>query len=173
MNFGRIAVAFVVLSGLAAGIGVWWFQTRAFYDDPAALESVTLTVNGVPVALYAEGTSIDAGSSPLRYRACFRLLVPLPGTPTPAPEGAVPTIAPDWFDCYDAGDVAADLSEGRAVPVLAEADVAYGIDRVGALYPDGRGFLWHQINRCGEEVFDGRPAPEGCPPPPEAGPPAS
>ena len=168
MNAGRIAVAFILLAGIAAGVGVWWFQTRAFYDDAMPIDAVTLTVNGAPVALYAEGVSIDADSSPLRYRACFHLLVPVPGTPTPAPEGAVPTIAPGWFDCYDAGVIDGDLDAGRAVPVLAEADVVYGVDRLGALYPDGRGFLWHQINRCGEEVFDGRPAPEGCDPPPPA-----
>ncbi|MEO0692827.1 MAG: DUF6446 family protein, partial [Pseudomonadota bacterium] len=26
---------------------------------------------------------------------------------------------------------------------------------------------WHQINACGEEVFDGNPPPDGCPPVPE------
>ena len=166
MNAGRIAVVFILFAGLAAGVGVWWFQTRAFYGDALPLDAVTLTVNGAPVTLAAEGTSIDAESSPLRYRACFRLLDPLPGTPTPAAEDVVPTVAPGWFDCYEAGAIDADLAAGRAVPVLAEADVAYGIDRVGALYPDGRGFLWHQINRCGAEVFDGQPPPEGCEPPP-------
>ena len=29
------------------------------------------------------------------------------------------------------------------------------------------GFVWHQMNICGEEVFDGNPPPPGCPPPPE------
>ena len=168
MNAGRIAVASILLAGIAAGIGVWWFQTRAFYDDAMPLDAVTLTIDGTPVALFAEGTSIDADSSPLRFRACFHLLVPIPGTPTVAEEEVVPTIAPGWFDCYDAGRIDADLRSGRAVPVLAETDVAYGIDRVGALYPDGRGFLWHQINRCGADVFDGQQPPEGCDPPPPA-----
>ncbi len=47
-------------------------------------------------------------------------------------------------------------------------NVQYGIDRVVAILPDGRGFVWHQINRCGEVVFRGDAAPEGCPPPPES-----
>ena len=35
------------------------------------------------------------------------------------------------------------------------------------LYDDfGRGYVWHQINHCGEVVFDGQPAPEDCPEPP-------
>ena len=41
------------------------------------------------------------------------------------------------------------------------------IDRIVAVYPDGRAYAWHQINRCGEVVFDGNSAPEGCPTPPE------
>jgi hypothetical protein len=45
--------------------------------------------------------------------------------------------------------------------------VLYGIDRVLAIYPDGRAFAWHQINACGKFVFDGDPPPEGCPPVPE------
>ena len=45
--------------------------------------------------------------------------------------------------------------------------ISYGIDRIVAIYPDGRGYAWHQINACGEVVFDGQPAPENCPPKPE------
>ena len=165
MNFGRIAVAFVVLSGLAAGVGVWWFQTRAFYGDPVPVDRVSLVLDGRSVELAAEGTSIDAFSSPRRYRACFRLAEPLAGTPTP-PETAEPTVTPDWFDCFDAGAIAADLADGAAMPVLSVRGVVYGVDRVGALYPDGRGYLWHEFNRCGEAVFDGRALPAGCDPPP-------
>ena len=164
MNTGRIAVAAIVLAGIATGIGVWYTQTRAFYGDPVPLEEVVLTLDGRPVTLAAEGTSIDAGSSPLRYRACFTLAEPLAGTPTP-PEAAEPTVTPGWFRCFDAARIDADLADGTALPVLSQANVSYGIDRVGALYPDGRGFLWHQINRCGEKVFDGDPAPDDCPPP--------
>jgi hypothetical protein len=45
--------------------------------------------------------------------------------------------------------------------------IRWGIDRVVAVLPDGRGFAWHQINPCGEVVFNGEPAPAGCPPLPE------
>jgi len=41
------------------------------------------------------------------------------------------------------------------------------VDRVLAIYPDGRGYAWHQINRCGKIVFDGQPAPADCPSPPQ------
>jgi hypothetical protein len=80
---------------------------------------------------------------------------------------ARPLVAPGWFDCFDAATIGGDLQSGRAVAVLGEENVTYGIDRVIALYPDGRAFAWHQINACGEVVFDGDPPPEGCPPVPE------
>ncbi len=41
------------------------------------------------------------------------------------------------------------------------------IDRVVAIHEDGRGWIWDQINHCGEVVFDGQPAPADCPPAPE------
>jgi hypothetical protein len=53
------------------------------------------------------------------------------------------------------------------VAFLGERDVTYGIDRIVAVYPDGRAMAWHQINACGAVVFDGNPAPDGCAPPPE------
>ena len=162
---GRVAVAALVLAGLLAGGLLWWLQTRAYYDDPVHADAVVLTVDGREVELAADLVSIDAASSPLRYRACFDLAEPLVGTPV-APEFASPTVAPGWFDCFDADAIGADLEAGGALAILARAEVEYGIDRVAALYPDGRGRAWHQVNRCGRAVFDGEPAPAGCAPPP-------
>ena len=56
---------------------------------------------------------------------------------------------------------------GSAVALLGVENIDYGIDRIVAVFPDGRARSWNQINRCGEVVFDGAPAPEGCPPVPE------
>jgi hypothetical protein len=83
----------------------------------------------------------------------------------PAPD-AVPLNAPGWFDCFDAAEIGAALLRGDARAILSRENVPYGIDRVIALYPDGRGFAWTQINHCGDVVFDGRPAPADCPPRP-------
>jgi hypothetical protein len=55
----------------------------------------------------------------------------------------------------------------RPAPSCPSGTSSYGIDRVVAVLPDGRGFAWHQINACGEVVFDGNPPPPGCPPVPE------
>ena len=80
---------------------------------------------------------------------------------------ATPRTAPGWFDCFDAEAIGDAIESGEARAYLGTKDVRYGIDRIVAILPDGRGFAWHDINACGEVVFDGDPAPEGCPPVPE------
>ena len=59
------------------------------------------------------------------------------------------------------------LDTGQALAFMGTENVTYGIDRIVAIHEDGRGFVWHQINECGEEVFDGNAPPEGCPTPPQ------
>lgn len=82
-------------------------------------------------------------------------------------EYPVPTVAPGWFECFDATALGADLEGGSAIAFLGTFNVIYGFDRVVAITEDGRGYVWHQLNKCGEKVFDGDPPPEGCPPQPE------
>ena len=170
---GRTVGIILILSGLVAGVGIYWAQIYAFYEPVEAnVEDVQLTglVSQMAEPVPHENfKGIDAGSSPLRYRACYDIGLSL-ATLTETfvlYDDPVPLEAPGWFDCYDADEVGAALETGEALAFLGEANVTYGIDRVVAVFRDGRARAWHQINRCGEEVFDGRPPPEGCPPPPE------
>ena len=162
---GRIAAALIIVVAILGGGAMYWLQVYAYYDRIEGGEVVLTTTAGETGAVPAEGlTAIDADSSPLRYRACFAHDLD-PADYEPHPE-AEPTVGPGWFDCYDAGEVDGALGSGEAVAVLGTADVTYGVDRVAALWPD-RGVMWHQLNPCGEAVYAGRDAPEGCPPPPE------
>ena len=168
MTAGRLIAVALVLSGLIAGGAMYWLQVHAFYDRLPAQAAFPLTPVGAlaPVAVAVTGfEGIDSDSSPIRYRACFRL----EGAAQPfAPyAGATPLNAPGWFSCFDAAAIGAALSEGRAQAVLSEANIRFGIDRVAAVFADGRVYAWTQINRCGQAHFDGRPLPAGCPPPPE------
>lgn len=163
----------IVLCALLAGGGLYYTQVYGFYFNvPAEQSTVELTGYTSDVAepiLIDDFQGIDAESSPLKYRACFSTphsQAMLTETFQPY-ENAVPLKAPNWFDCFDAAEVGQALEEGRALAFLGQANIAYGFDRVVAVMDDGRGFVWHQINHCGEEVFDGKPAPEGCPPAPE------
>jgi len=173
VNAGRAAAVAILLAALATGGAIYYLQVYAFYDEvPASGPSdVTLVPAGsdtpMPVP-HANFRAIDADSSPIRYRACFTTdltAAELSGY-TPYP-GADPLVAPGWFDCFDAEEIGTALAAGGATAWLSVPEVQYGIDRVVAILPDGRGVAWQQINDCGEVVFDGAPAPESCPPPPD------
>lgn len=166
----RVALA-ILLAAVLGGAGLWYAQVFAFYERrPEAEIRLTPSGGGGPAAIATTKLrAIDAASSPIRFRACFRVADPA------AMEGRFariddpePRNAPFWFPCFDAAAIAAALAEGRARAFLGEANITYGIDRVVAIGDDGRGFAWHRINRCGAAVFDGDLAPEGCPPPPDS-----
>ncbi len=177
---GKFLVAFTLISALAAGAAIYYLQVYAFYEpvtlsDTPSMQGetqirLTSLTSGAPEPILVDDfQGIDADSSPLRFRACFKTpnsIAMLSETYVPY-ENPVPLIAPDWFGCFDAKQLGQDLKNGLAVAFLGEENIEYGIDRVIAVYDDGRAYVWHQINECGEVVFDGQPVPEGCPPPPE------
>ncbi|PJE32073.1 hypothetical protein SAMN06297129_2133 [Pseudooceanicola antarcticus] len=166
---GRILIVALLLTAVVAGGSIYYLQEYAYYETLSEERIIVTDLEGALQELPAEGiAAIDANSSPIRYRACFTTDLDTDALAAfePYPE-AEPLQGPRWFDCYDAGEIGAALEEGRATAYLSQRDVTYGIDRVLAIDSDGRGWVWHQINRCGEEVFDGHPAPEGCPPVPE------
>ena len=78
-------------------------------------------------------------------------------------EDAEPLTAPGWFDCFDAEAIAAELRTGTAIAFTGTRNFEYGIDRVVAITSDGRGYVWHQVNECGDKLYDGTPAGDDCP----------
>ncbi|WP_212524438.1 DUF6446 family protein [Actibacterium sp. MT2.3-13A] len=172
---GKLIAGGIVLTGLIAGIAMYYLQVYAFYepvpaDSPAAEVRLTSVVSGQPEPVGVAGfDGIDADSSPVRFRACFTVDRPLDALTAAYArhDDPVPLVAPGWFDCFDARAIGAALEQGEAVAFMGQENIRYGIDRVIAVFPDGRGYAWNQINHCGAVVFEGKPAPEGCPPPPE------
>ncbi|MCP3969709.1 MAG: histidine kinase [Rhodobacteraceae bacterium] len=149
---GKLIGAFIVLSSLAAGIAVYYLQVYGYYDDVSArIPQIHLTTvaNGIPEPILADNIrAIDATSSPLRFRACF-------DTPHSQAmlteefvvyETPVPLVAPGWFDCFDAAAVGEALENEAAIAYLGQADIHEGVDRVVAVFDDGRAFSWHQLN---------------------------
>ena len=55
------------------------------------------------------------------------------------------------------------LRAGTALPFLGQKNVAFGVDRVVAITEDGRGYVWHELNDCGEKAYDGTIVGEECP----------
>ena len=150
---GKIPALVILMFALIAGAAVYYLQEYAYYT-PAVFDAgheirLTLIESGLPEPILAEGIEgIDADSSPLRFRACFH---------TPMSQAmltetyktyanAVPLIAPSWFGCFDAAAIGAALEKGEAIAFLSQANIAPQVDRVVAVFPDGRAFAWHQLS---------------------------
>jgi hypothetical protein len=144
---GKYLVIGLAGSAVIAGAAMWYLQVYAFYDrlpDTTVLR-VTTESGPQPLSLSAF-QGIDATSSPLRFRACVTLAQPgeLTGAvPATKPD---PLTAPGWFDCFDAASIGAALQRGEAVAWLSEREIHRGVDRIIAVYPDGRAFAWQQLN---------------------------
>ena len=156
---GKLVGGGIVLSALIAGVGLWYTQVYGYYEPleasaPAAEIRLTALASGLPEPILAEGfEGIDADSSPLRFRGCFRtpLSLAMLTETFEIYEGATPLNGPGWFGCFDAARIGADLEAGAALAFLSEPDIRPGVDRVVAIYPDGRAFAWHQLNEKAEK----------------------
>ncbi|MFO6463978.1 DUF6446 family protein [Jannaschia sp. KMU-145] len=165
---GKFAVIAILLAALGAGAGLWFAQTRGYYAPVEGPVTLTLFAEDGLTTLPASGVeAIASKSSPLGFRACFTTDLDLAAlgdeiAATPHP-GAAPTIAPPWFDCFEAAAIGALLSSGQARAFLAYQDVAFGVDRIVALAADGRGWAWHELNDCGRKAYDGTAVGRACP----------
>jgi hypothetical protein len=163
---GKFLAALLVGCAIASGVGVWYLQVYAYYDElEPQIGYQVAHPDGTARLSIADFRGIDSDSSPLRYRACFTVVGDQPEM-VEYPN-ATPLIAPGWFDCFDADAIGADIEAGTARGVLVEANTPYGIDRVMALYPDGRAYVWPQFNACGDAYYEDDPLPADCPEPPQ------
>lgn len=168
---GRIIAGAIVMVALLAGALLYYMQIYAFYDEitPTGSDDVMLVslTSGAPEPILYEGfQAIDAASSPIRYRACFTTshsLAMLTET-YQMYDSAEPRVAPGWFDCFDAEAIGDAIDSGSALAFLSQKNVAYGVDRVVAITDDGRGYVWHELNDCGDKAYDGTVVGEECPP---------
>ena len=169
----RVVIVMMLLIAAAGGGVLYYQQVYAYYEEIGfsenAVQLTSVSTGQAEPIIVDSFDAIDATSSPLRYRACFQttLSQAMLSEAYVIVDNAEPRVAPGWFDCFDAVQIGADLS-GDAIAFMGVENVQYGIDRIVAIYPDGRGFAWHQINACGEVVFDGARAPDDCPPIPES-----
>jgi hypothetical protein len=130
-------VAFTVLFGLV----FWWFQTHAFYTETQADEAeIVIAGNAYTVT---EWKRIDATSSPLKMRACFLIEETIEALPAMAPE---PLVAPGWFKCFNAEFIAENLARDYAKAFVAARNDPGGFDRIVAVFPGGRAYMWRQLS---------------------------
>jgi hypothetical protein len=164
---GKLVAGAIVLIAAIAGAAMYWLQEYAFYTpavfQPGAEIKLTLIEGGLAEPILAENIEgIDADSSPLRFRACFH--TPMSQAMLTETykiyEGAVPLNAPTWFGCFDATAIGEALEQGEAIAFLSEAGIAPSVDRVVAVFPDGRAFAWHQL-QPEDGMSDGATATSG------------
>ena len=155
---GKIAAMAILISAAVAGVAIWYLQVYAFYEPvsftPGQEILLTSIESGQPEPILADGiTGIDANSSPLRFRACFTtpMSQAMLSETYVAYDGATPLIAPGWFGCFDAMEIGTALERGEALAFLSQSNIATDIDRVVAVFPDGRAFAWHQLNPAAED----------------------
>lgn len=167
---GKIIGGILLASALIAGIAIYYLQIYAFYDEIQASGAsdveLTLLATGQPEPiLHTKFEAIDSESSPIRFRACFSTdLSQAFLTETFELYGdAEPRVAPGWFECFDAEAIGAQIADGSALVFTGQRNIEYGIDRVVAITADGRGFIWHEINECGDKAYDGSPLGKDCP----------
>ncbi|MEM9050095.1 MAG: DUF6446 family protein [Pseudomonadota bacterium] len=142
---GRVVVIGILVASVLFATGLWYYQVHAYYERITGVTLIDVAGNAVPVSGY---DGIDAFTSPLKIRACFRT-DPAVFADLPAAQDAAPLVAPYWFECFAADAITADLAVGRAVAHVAEDTTPDGVDysilTYVAIYPDGRGFLWRQF----------------------------
>ncbi|MCB6178715.1 DUF6446 family protein [Rhodobacter sp. Har01] len=153
MNSGKVAAGGLVMGAVLAGVAIWYLQVYAFYSPvaftPGAEILLTPVAGDAPEAILADNvTGIDGQSSPLKFRACFTtpLSQAMLSETYRLYDKPTPTVAPGWFDCFDAAAIGAALERGEALAFLSQPDIHPGIDRVVAVFPDGHAYAWHQLN---------------------------
>ena len=146
-----LVLATAVLGAVLAGSALAGNGSQLNLPPQAAISLTTVT--GVTEPLLMAGfTGIDADSSPLRFRGCFRTpmsLAMLSESYVVYPD-PTPLNAPSWFSCFDSGRLTDDIASGSAVAFLSERNIAPGVDRVVAVYADGRAYAWQQLNDSAE-----------------------
>jgi hypothetical protein len=152
---GKLVGGFIVITAAVLGVGMYYLQNYHWYEEVSMDAGTGVEMQMTPVSGGAPETiiaddfqGIDATSSPLRFRGCFitPMSIAMLTETYEIEDRAVPLTAPGWFGCFDASDIGAALEMGEAIAFVGERDIADGVDRVIAVYPDGRAFVWHQLN---------------------------
>ncbi len=173
---GRLVGIFLILCAVVAGGALYYLQIYGFYEEVSVTDGPDVELmhkvdNVLQPIDYKNFQAVDADSSPIRFRACFttaQSLEDLSATFTDAGD-VTPRNAPGWFDCFDAEAIAGELRVGTARAFLGEKNIRYGVDRIVAITADGRGYVWHELNDCGQKSYDGTVVGEACPPRPDPG----
>lgn len=139
---GRLFIILLLGFALLFGGALIYFQNYAYYEETTGLSEVELYGDPFPVSEYR---GIDAATSPLKFRACFTAGWDYTAS-TQDKAKAEPLTAPHWFECFDAESIAKDIAADRASVMQVALNEPDGFDVYLAHYPDGRAYMWRQLN---------------------------
>ena len=167
---GKILVVTILLTSIIAGVTMYYLQIYGFYREVDINQSKGISLvnrfteeaDNIEVVNFQ---GIDSDSSPIRFRACFKVKrnVDVLKEKYKLLDAVKPRNAPKWFDCFNSKRIGEDLSSGSATAFLGSKNFEYGIDRYVVIYPDGRAYAWHELNDCGEKLYDGSVKDQTCP----------
>jgi hypothetical protein len=164
---GKFLAVLLLGSAVIAGASMYYLQVYGLYDEVKTSDvQLVSVVDDLPGSIsFGNFQAIDSLSSPIRYRACFTtdLSISSLSETYVSLEKASPRNAPKWFNCFDAAAIGAELMAGTAILFLGQKNVHFGVDRIVAITNDGRGYIWHDLNDCGDKAYDGTIVGEECP----------
>ena len=149
---GKTLIAIMFGIPAIAGIAMYYLQVYAYYEkvppEDLDISLISAVSGGSEIIPVDDIQAIDSNSSPLRFRACFttRLSQAELNEAFVIYDDPTPLTAPGWFDCFEAETVGLALENDAAVAYLSQTDIHDGVDRVVAVFPDGRAYAWHQLN---------------------------
>ncbi len=139
---GKYIVIPLLLFAVFFGAILFYFQEYAFYEKIYGIKSVKVSNKVISVSNYI---GIDSETSGLKLRGCFDVDVS-DFNNFDIYDGATPLKAPFWFECFDYKELQIALNEKLASAFLAEVNEKDGIDRVIAVFADGKAYQWRQLN---------------------------
>ena len=139
---GKIVVISLMIFTFSFSITLYYFQVYAFYSRADGLGSIKVLDKDVKVQNYK---GIDSDTSGLKLRGCFSV-DPDKFSELTILAKATPLSAPFWFGCFDHVKIQLEIDKGYARAFLVAENEKDGIDRVVAVYPDGKAFQWRQLN---------------------------
>ena len=141
---GKVLAGGIVAFAAVFGVGMWYAQVYAYYEEVTDISEVTVGNGTFAVSAY---NGINAPTSPLKMRGCFTLTDPEGAIVAgQLAEDAVPIKPPYWFECFDTEQIQSDIESGKATPIMAGLDEGDGADLYMAIYSDGRAYRWRQPN---------------------------
>jgi len=139
---GKLMAGGLVVFTIIFAAVLWYAQFYAYYNEVNGLESVTVEGREIAVQGYK---GLDGESSGLKLRGCFTVdLADFEGVTLA--ENPRPTTPPDWFECFEVVQLTADVESGAATSYMAAQNGQDELDRIIAVYPDGRAYMWRQLN---------------------------